>query len=109
MKYRLGLVALLAGTLGACVALPENGNHTGVITVPAPIIIGKQPDVIVIEKQNKAQENSVHVCTISAFTSTYKAEDTNRGKAMLAVKKQCLANNHEMFCQDQDIKCKEYK
>lgn len=112
MKYRLGLVTALVATLTACVtpvAVPDNTGSDAIITVPAPIIIGKQPDIIIIDKQGKPQENSVHVCTLSAFTSTYKAEDINRGKAMLNVKKQCLAKNHEMFCKDQDIKCKEYK
>lgn len=109
MKYRFALIAAVVATLSACVALPDGGNHTGVITVPAPIIIGQQPDIIVLEKQDKPQNNAVYLCKLQAFTSTYQAEDSNRGKAKLSVKKQCLANNHEMHCSDQKITCTEYK
>lgn len=111
MKYRLGLVAVVFAMLSACVAVPDGNTNGGVITVPAPIIIGQHPDIIILDKQGKDKDknNAIYLCKLKAFTSTYQAEDTNRGKAMLSVKKQCLANNHEMFCQDQDITCKEYK
>ena len=117
MKSRFLLAITLMATLTACVApitVPapdypnketpshdntKNQNDNVSIIVPVPIIIGKQP---------QTKENSVHVCTMSAFTYTYKAEDTNRGKARLNVKKQCLANFHEMHCPDENIHCTEY-
>lgn len=109
MSLRFLLVGSLIATLSACIAITpsENDNNTEVITVPAPIVIGKQSDVIIIEK-NKPQTNSVYVCTMSAFTRTYKSENSNRGQARLDVKKQCLSNFHEMHCPDTKISCKEY-
>lgn len=114
MKSRFLLPAILAITLSACITpVPfpvvvdepapnsksdSKGSSSGdIITVPA-IIIGTP----------KPKENSVYVCTMSAFTSTYIAENTNRGKARLDVKKQCLKNFHEMHCSDEKITCKEY-
>lgn len=64
------------------------------------------PAAIVI---NEKKDDAMYVCTLKAFTSTYKSENESKGKAKLSVKKQCLNEFNEMFCQDKDIKCSEYK
>ncbi|SPX81985.1 Uncharacterised protein [Moraxella ovis] len=66
-----------------------------------PVPVG----VPVLVKENK---DSVHVCKVKAFTETYRAENTSRGKARLDVLKQCQAKHHEMFCRDEDVECTEY-
>lgn len=101
------LIALLglSMVLTACVVIPEGTSTPSPKTptqVNVPVIIAPQVD-------NKPKENTMHVCTLSAFTETYRAEDVNRGKAKLAVKKQCVAEFDEMFCPDKDIRCTEYK
>lgn len=102
MKKLIAVAAVLS--LSACVAPIDN---TGAVVVPVPVGV---PIIITdTDKTDKEKNDSVHVCKIKAFTKTYTAENTNRGKAQLAAKKQCLANNNEMFCRDADIECTEYK
>ncbi|WAJ73248.1 hypothetical protein [Moraxella bovis] len=89
---------LSALTLSACVA-PVDTPNTGAVVVPVPV------GVPVLVKENK---DSIHVCKVKAFTETYRAENTSRGKARLDVLKQCQAKHHEMFCRDEDVECTEY-
>lgn len=91
MKTRFALLAVLCTSLSACLTVEDTS-----INVPVPVVIS-------------TQSNAVHVCKISAFTETYQAENTSRGKAFLEAKKQCLANFDEMFCRDEEVKCTEYK
>lgn len=93
MTIRLAFIAVLSAFLSACVVA-----ETAVIPVPmsTPVVVDAKPA-------------SVHVCQITPFTQTYQAENTSRGKAFLDVKKQCVANSHEMFCADEKITCTEYK
>lgn len=97
-KFALIATAILG--LSACVAPIE---HTGAVVVPVPV------GVPVLVTNVKDKNDSMHVCKIKAFTDTYTAENANRGKARLDVKKKCTANHHEMFCRDTDIECTEYK
>ncbi len=110
------LLLLTAGSilLAACVitvptapaAKAPAGQQPAVIkTVPAPATVV----VVVPAAPAKTSENSMYVCTLSAFTSNYRAEDSNRGRARLTVKRQCVDEFDEMFCQDKDIRCTEYK
>ncbi|WP_218019564.1 hypothetical protein [Neisseria dentiae] len=98
---RFPLVSGLILALSSCAVLPGNSQVSGLpAQVSVPVIIAPQVE--------KSQESAVYVCTLNAFTETYKAESTNRGKAKLSVKKQCLAEFNEMFCRDSDIKCTAY-
>ncbi|WP_019673341.1 hypothetical protein [Psychrobacter lutiphocae] len=112
--------AFMVSLLSACVVSPSSGDSE-VIAQPAPIHV---PIIIDVKTENidgiqnsKDQKDknkldnadkSIHACTLSAFTHQYRSENTNRGRARLDVKKQCMSQFHEMFCRDQDIKCTEY-
>lgn len=104
------LIALLglSTALTACVVIPE-GTSTPSPKTPTTTTQVNVPVIIAPQVDNKPKENTMHVCTLSAFTETYRAEDVNRGKAKLAVKKQCVDEFDEMFCQDKDIRCTEYQ
>lgn len=73
-------------TLSACVVSPD-GQPSGSIQIPVPVVITESPKVIIVDKKDTAQSQSIHVCQIQAFTQTYAAEDTNKGKAKLQAKK----------------------
>ncbi|SUD90299.1 hypothetical protein [Psychrobacter phenylpyruvicus] len=114
-KTLLVATALVTSLLSACTVSPNTGD-VEVIAQPVPIAV---PIIIDIkaDKNEKAEKDKnkeddadkpIYACTLSAFTSQYRAENTNRGKARLNVKKQCLNQFNEMFCQDKDIKCTEY-
>lgn len=53
--------------------------------------------------------NEIHICTIRAFTSVYRAENTNRGRAKLDVLEQCTQSNDQMFCKEKDVRCETYR
>lgn len=94
-------------SLTACVApiVDNNGKAVPVaIQTPAPAL------VIDARPVSKIDPNApMYVCKIKPFIDTYQSENINRGKAKLVVQKQCLADNDEMFCQEKDIQCTEYK
>ncbi|MGF6148388.1 Uncharacterised protein [Kingella potus] len=101
--------ALLLASCVVPVPVPEqhdntgntnNTGHVGIIAVPVPIVIGKT--------KNSDADKPVYVCRLTAFTTTFRAEGQSRGKARLAVKKQCLKENNELFCGDEKISCTEY-
>ena len=75
-KFALIATAILG--LSACVAPIE---HTGAVVVPVPV------GVPVLVTNVKDKNDSMHVCKIKAFTDTYTAENANRGKARLDVKR----------------------
>lgn len=104
MKFTACAAAALI--LTGCVA--TDGTVTAPVSVPAPIIITPAPIIITDKAADKAS-NTVHVCKISAFTSTYRSENTSRGKAKLDAQKQCLAHHHAMFCQEKYITCDSYE
>lgn len=118
MKFRLFCVVALTALLNACVLpiavgdapspQPDSTQNNDKAPKTNPIIIAPPTAPIIVLPKAQTKENSVHVCTLSAFTYTYKGEDTNRGKARLSAKKQCLANFDGMFCRDEDIECTEY-
>lgn len=56
----------------------------------------------------EAKSQTVYVCSIKAFTDTFRAENTHRGHARLNVLKQCRSKHNEMFCQAKDISCQQY-
>lgn len=62
-----------------------------------------------IDDKNPKRNGSVYVCKLTAFSDTFIGENVNRGFAKLSAKKQCLAQYHEMFCSEKEIKCQEYK
>lgn len=59
--------------------------------------------------QSPRQPDAVHVCTLKAFTQTYRSEHSSRGQARLNVLKQCRREQNEMFCQDKDVSCTTYQ
>lgn len=100
---KLFIILPILTTLTACVGLETQGT---------PVVIQtKQPTVIIDNRTvAKADPNApIYVCSTKPFMETYKAENVNRGKAILSVQKQCLANNDDMFCEIKDIECTEYK
>ena len=107
MMNRLFYLTVLAATLCACTITASDD----VYTTPKPIITQPNSTVVVPAAIviNEKKDDATYVCTLKAFTSTYKSENESKGKAKLSVKKQCLNEFNEMFCQDKDIKCSEYK
>lgn len=106
MMSRLFYLTVLAATLCACTITASDD----VYTTPKPIITQPTSTVVVPAAIiNEKKDDVMYVCTLKAFTSTYKSENESKGKAKLSVKKQCLNEFNEMFCQDKDIKCSEYK
>lgn len=93
-------------TLNACTPIVDNAGKA------VPVVVQTAEPVLVIKTQDPwrlASNTSIHVCTLKPFIDTYRGEDVNRGKAKLSAQKQCLAQNNEMFCQEKDIQCTEYK
>lgn len=106
MKKLLLTLPFLA-ILTACVApvVDSNGKTVPVlIQTPTPAVI------IDARETTKIDPNApMYVCKLKPFIDTYQSENINRAKAKLAVQKQCLVDNDEMFCQEKDIECTEYK
>lgn len=106
ISFRLFLPSACGTLLAGCVismpGTPPQGSVPVAQTVPVVA-------VAVPYQTAKSGENSMYVCTLRAFTSHYRAEDSNRGRARLNVKRQCTDEFDEMFCQDKDIRCTEYK
>lgn len=92
---------LLAGCVISMPGTPPQGSAHVVQTVPVAVAVPYHTA--------KSDGNAMYVCTLRAFTSHYRAEDSNRGRAQLNVKQQCTDEFDEMFCQDKDIRCTEYK
>lgn len=108
MKIRLYAVLIAIVSLSGCIVANPTQDGT-VITQPVPVVIGVPSQVpVIISTSTKQTDSSMHVCRLNAFTSTYHAENTNRGKARLDVKKQCLQHFHEMHCPDENITCQSY-
>lgn len=104
---RLLLTLPFIATLTACVApvVESNGKTVPVlIQTPTPAVIIDARETTKIDPQAP-----IYVCKLKPFINTYQSENINRGKAKLAVQKKCLADNDEMFCQEKDIECTEYK
>lgn len=55
------------------------------------------------------RDRAVYVCSLRAFTQTFRAENTNRGRARLDVIRQCSAVHNEMFCKDETVRCETYQ
>lgn len=103
---KLLLIFPLISLLSACLHVTDHQGKA------VPIVIETaQPAIIVDvrEQVNISPNTPVYVCTLKPFIDTYRSEHIHRGTAKLAVQKQCLAKNNEMFCQEKDIQCSEYK
>lgn len=103
-KYLLTLSALALSALSACTVVDSTGKSV-------PVVISPQPAVIIDARTVDVKDPNapIYVCSITPFIDTFKAENTNRGRAILDVKKQCLAKNAEMFCTEENIKCQVYQ
>ncbi len=100
---KLLLVLPMLSLLSACVITDPTGKVV-------PIVIQTpSPQAVIINGQIKDPNAPIYVCQIKPFIDTFKAENTNRGKAILDTQKQCLAKNNAMFCEVKDIECTEYK
>ena len=51
----------------------------------------------------------VYSCSLTAFTETYRAQSSNRGKARLDVANQCRAKHNAMFCEEKAVTCETYQ
>lgn len=105
---KLILILPIFTVLSACVT---SFDVTG---KPNPVMVQTDKPTVIIDNrtilsQTTDQNSPIFVCKTKPFMETYQAEDTNRGKAILAVQKQCLAKNEEMFCKTQDIDCVVYQ
>ncbi|XXQ67637.1 hypothetical protein ACKLNO_08385 [Neisseriaceae bacterium B1] len=106
----VALIAVLSFSLSACV-VPVSGSHTG----QERVIVGMDKEtahpilVTLVEHQTENPNTAIHVCTLKPFTEEYRSESNHRGKAKLAVQKQCLAKVSTMFCQEKDIVCTTYE
>lgn len=105
MKMNMILAVFFGVSLSACVAPVV--DHQGK-TVPVLI---QTPTVIIDARETTQMDlnTPMYVCKLKPFIDTYQSEHIHRGQAKLAVQKQCLAKHHEMFCQEKDIQCTEYK
>ena len=57
----------------------------------------------------RSQNNEVHVCSLSAFTDTFRSENANRGRARWEVIRQCRQQHAEMFCGEEAVRCQTYR
>lgn len=57
----------------------------------------------------RSGNRAVYVCRLNAFTDTFRAEDSNRGRARLAVAKQCRQKFDAMFCKEEQTVCETYR
>ena len=62
-----------------------------------------------LDERSAHRNNEVHVCALSAFTDTFRAENVNRGRAHLDVIQQCRRQHAEMFCKEEAIRCQTYR
>ncbi|HFC8466521.1 TPA: hypothetical protein ACFP4A_001834 [Neisseria subflava] len=62
-----------------------------------------------LDERSARRNNGVHVCTLSAFTDTFRAENVNRGRARLDVIQQCRRQHAEMFCKKEAVRCQTYR
>ena len=60
-----------------------------------------------LDERSARRNNEVHVCTLSAFTDTFHAENVNR--ARLDVIQQCRRQHAEMFCKEEAVRCQTYR
>lgn len=51
----------------------------------------------------------MYSCSLKAFTDTYRAQSSSRGKAILDVSQQCRAKHDDMFCQEKQVQCQTYQ
>ena len=75
-------------------------------------MLTEQVNRLLAERHEGRVDNSDHamyVCSLRAFTQTFHAESTNRGKARLDVIRQCNAIHNEMFCKNEDVSCQTYR
>ncbi|WII93790.1 hypothetical protein QEO94_02930 [Kingella negevensis] len=69
----------------------------------------EQVNQLLVERLGQSlHAQTVHVCSIQAFTDTYRAENVNLGRARLAALQQCRKNHNAMFCEDSAVQCKTY-
>ena len=61
-----------------------------------------------LDERSARRNNEVHVCTLSAFTDMFRAENVNRGRARLDVIQQCRRQHAEMFCKEEAVRCQTY-
>ena len=62
-----------------------------------------------LDERSARRNNEVHVCTLSAFTDTFRIENVNRGRARLDVIQQCRRQHAEMFCKEEAVRCQTYR
>ena len=62
-----------------------------------------------LDERSARRNNEVYVCTLSAFTDTFHAENVNRGRARLDVIQQCRRQHAEMFCKEEAVRCQTYR
>ena len=62
-----------------------------------------------LDERSACRNNEVHVCALSAFTDTFRAENVNRGRARLDVIQQCRRQHAEMFCKEEAVRCQTYR
>ena len=62
-----------------------------------------------LDERSARRNNEVHVCTLSAFTDTFRTENVNRGRARLDVIQQCRRQHAEMFCKEEAVRCQTYR
>ncbi|MDO4696501.1 MAG: hypothetical protein Q4A49_03090 [Neisseria sp.] len=71
----------------------------------------EQVNLLLAERRpaERSGQQEAHVCSLRAFTATYRAEGTNLGRTKLDVLKQCGRENHQMHCRERDIRCETYR
>ena len=62
-----------------------------------------------LDEHSTCRNNEVHVCTLSAFTDTFRTENVNRGRARLDVIQQCRHQYAKMFCKEEAVRCQTYR
>lgn len=108
MKNMKAILAIFLGmSLCACIAPVVDSQGQ---TVPVVIQTSTPTVIIDARETTRIDPNApMYVCKLKPFIDTYQSENIHRGQAKLAVQKQCLADNDEMFCQEKDIQCTQYQ
>lgn len=71
----------------------------------------EQVNILLAERSSgkRVENEAVYVCSLNVFTSHFRAENGNRGRARLDVLKQCRNKHDGMFCKNEDVRCEVYR
>ena len=110
MNKTLAILTALLMVQPAAHAAPSDSERIAELEYRVNVLT-EQVNRLLAERHGRRSDDgqAVYVCRLKAFTQTYRAENTNRGRARLDVIRQCRAAHNEMFCKDEDVSCETYR